>query len=221
MTRVTLLIVCLFIAACGSKGSPTAPPPANTQTPAPNTPAPTPTPTPAPITTGYLSGRVTQAGPGSPVENARIEILNAPNAGKSTLTNASGQYTLPDLTLGNATIRVSKAGFNSRDLGIVLAGVATMQNVAIQTTAPWSISGTGNNVFDVPTWLSRVRVVGTYSGRCQNFAMYIGRDLVVNEILGTCSIAIGPRYEGVHLITGGVSRTEISTGVSWSVTEVR
>ena len=49
----------------------------------------------------------------------------------------------------------------------------------------------------------------------------IGGRLVVNEILGTCSVAIGPRYEGVHLVSGNTLVTEISTGVSWSVTEAR
>lgn len=150
-----------------------------------------------------------------------MEIIGGATVGRSNLTNPNGEYTLADVNLGNNTIRVTKDGYISRDLGLVLNNVTNTQNVALQTVAPWSISGTGNNVFDVPTWITRVRVVGTFSGRCQNFVLWIRNDLVVNEILGTCSVAIGPRYDGVHLIVGGVSRTEISSGVSWSITEVR
>lgn len=73
----------------------------------------------------------------------------------------------------------------------------------------------------MPTYISRVQIVGTYGGRCQNFIVRIAGRLIVNEILGTCSIAIGPRYEGVHLTRGGVVEVTNASGVSWAFTEVR
>jgi hypothetical protein len=44
---------------------------------------------------------------------------------------------------------------------------------------------------------------------------------VVNEILGSCSIGIGRRYEGVHLTGGGVVEVKSSSGINWTFTEER
>ena len=217
---VGVVIACALVGACG-KSSPTAPPPPATGGGGGGgTAPPPPAPPPAP-TIGYLAGRITQSGPGTPISNARIEVVGGASIGKSTLTNPDGQYTLSNLTLGNNTIRVSKETFITRDLGLVLSNEANMQNVALQTVDPWTTTGTGNNVFEVPTWISRVRVIGTFTGSCSNFVIWIRTSLIVNEIIGRCSIGIGTRYEGVHVTTGGTARVENSTGVAWSITESR
>jgi len=82
----------------------------------------------------------------------------------------------------------------------------------------WSKSGTGDNVFDMPTYVSRVRIIGTYTGYSSNFIVYVGGDLLVNELLGT---GWGTTtYDGTHLTTGGVVEIKHSSGVSWSFTQV-
>lgn len=86
---------------------------------------------------------------------------------------------------------------------------------------PFTRSGVGNTVFDMPTDISRVRITGSYGGSCENFIMRVGGRLAVNEILGTCSIASGRNYEGTHLVSGGVVEVTSSNGVSWSITELR
>lgn len=82
----------------------------------------------------------------------------------------------------------------------------------------WSRSGVGNNVFDMPKSVSRVRVIGTYTGYSSNFIVYVDGWLLVNELLG---VGWGTtRYAGTHLTTGGVVEIQYSSGVSWSFTQV-
>jgi len=82
----------------------------------------------------------------------------------------------------------------------------------------WSKSGQGASVFDMPTYVSRVKITGTYTGTGENFVVYIGGHLVVNEILGT---SWGQTYfEGTYLTSGGTVEVKYSNGLSWSFTEV-
>ena len=84
-----------------------------------------------------------------------------------------------------------------------------------------SQSSTGNNVFDKPLYVTRVRITGTFTGFTSNFVVWCGSsNLLVNELLGT---AYGTtQYDGTHSTRGCTEiRIEISTGVSWSITEVR
>ena len=83
----------------------------------------------------------------------------------------------------------------------------------------WSKSGKGDMVFDMPTYVSRVRIIGTYTGWGSNFIVWVGGDLLVNVILGTGWGTT--RYDGTLLTTGGVVSITNSSGVSWSFTEVR
>jgi len=82
----------------------------------------------------------------------------------------------------------------------------------------WTKNGKGNTVFDMPTYVSRVKIIGTYTGYSSNFVVWVGGDLLVNELLGTGWGTTN--YEGTHLTTGGVVEIEYSSGVSWSFTEV-
>ncbi len=92
------------------------------------------------------------------------------------------------------------------------------------TTLPplWTRAGTGDMVFDMPSYVARVRVVGTYTGYTSNFIVWINkpRTLLVNELLGT---GWGKTtYDGTLLTEGGgVVSIESSSGVAWSFTEVR
>jgi len=77
----------------------------------------------------------------------------------------------------------------------------------------WKNSGIGATVFDMPTYVSRVRIRGEYTGTGQNFVVWVGNDLLVNEILGTWWGQTV--YDGVHLTTGGVVQVKYSQGLSW------
>jgi hypothetical protein len=82
----------------------------------------------------------------------------------------------------------------------------------------WSKSGVGDNVFDMPTYVSRVKIIGTYTGYSSNFIVYVGGRLLVNALLGTGWGTT--RFEGTYLTSGGVVQITNSSGVSWSFTEV-
>lgn len=80
---ITMLV---FLTACGTKGSPTAPP---TTTPPPTSPPPPTTPPPPPaVTIGYFAGSVTETPPtaATAVDNVRVEVVDGPNMGKFGLT---------------------------------------------------------------------------------------------------------------------------------------
>ena len=85
----------------------------------------------------------------------------------------------------------------------------------------FSQAGTGNNVITLPTYVQRLRIQGTYTANSSNFIIWCGSQLVINELLGT---GWGrTTYDGTHLIQapGCVLRVENSTGVAWTLTEVR
>jgi hypothetical protein len=92
----------------------------------------------------------------------------------------------------------------------------------VRTGPAWTETGTGASVFDIPTHVTRVRIEGRYTGRCENFIVRIRGRLVVNVILGTCSVADSRNYDGTHLISGGgVAEITSSSGINWTFTEVR
>ena len=83
---------------------------------------------------------------------------------------------------------------------------------------PWSKTGVGDNVFDMPTSVSKVHVIATYTRYSSNFIVYVAGDLFLNELIGT---GWGTTtYEGTLLTSGGTVEIKYSSGVSWSFTEV-
>lgn len=101
------------------------------------------------------------------------------------------------------------------------AGSDTKQVTARGVRDPFTRSGSGPTVFDMPTGITRVRITGNKPGSCENFIIWIGGRLVVNEIIGTCSIGIGPNYDGTHLVSGTVVEVRSSIGVNWTITEIQ
>lgn len=102
--------------------------------------APTPTPPPAPTT---LSGSVTVTG-GARVPNATVKIFDGVNAGKSTLTNASGDFLIEGLTPGNANVTANATIYDEVVIGGLLNGPTVMNFVfpipACQTQNTGSIA---------------------------------------------------------------------------------
>ena len=105
-------------------------------------------------------------------------------------------------------------GFSSSDMNIT--AVRGTKLITVQKI--WSKSGVGDSVFDMPTYVSRVRVIGTYTGYSSNFIVDVAGRLFVNELLGTGWGTT--RYDGTLLTSGGVVEITHSSGVSWSFTQV-
>ena len=97
---------------------------------------------------------------------------------------------------------------------------------------PWSRTGTGATIIDLPTRITRIRIEGEYNGRGENFVVWCGVSgdrggLLVNEILGTRS-GYSTTYSGIHSARrsyGGRGQpcrelqVRHSSGVRWSITE--
>lgn len=202
---VTALSLALLVSACGSDSA-TAP-----------TPAPTPTP---PVATTYnLTGTVSST-TGGGIAGATVRILDGANAGKSTTANAAGIYSFAGLAVAGQSVNASATNYSA-----VSKGVSTTSNQVLDfQLAPiplFSRSGVGDSVFDMPTTVSRVRITASPSTSCQNFVVKVAGRLIVNVILGTCSVADTRTHDGTYLVSGGVTEVQISSGVSWTFTEVR
>lgn len=208
MQRLLILFVSVGVLACGSK-SPTNPSP---------TPTPPPTPTPTPVAT-TLTGTVTSQA-GARISGATVTFLDGPNAGKATSTDGNGTYRFEGLQSGNANLVARANGFEEARRGDNVIGAVTM-NFTLRTAQPFTRSGSGDTVFELPTYITRVRIQASTNTNCQNFAVKIAGRLVVNVIIGTCSVADARTFDGTYTTSGGTVETQISTGVNWTFTEVR
>jgi hypothetical protein len=85
-------------------------------------------------TTGTLSGKVTNAANSAAISGATVSI----SGGGSTTTDASGNYTIGNVTPGNnLSVTASKSGFTSSTLSAnVTAGNTTTLNFSLTATAP-------------------------------------------------------------------------------------
>jgi hypothetical protein len=225
MKRVAIALVCALISACGGSKSPTTPS------------APT-TPTKIIVLAGDLAfGNVD-------VGSSAIRTFTIGNTGNTVLTFtgmscAAGTSTaafsaspLSGTVSPGTTVPVSArfAPTAAQGYGCVLTVAAdhtagenriNMSGSGVNNTPLFTRGGTGANVFDMPTTVTRVRIQADYGGSCENFIVHIGGRGVVNDILGTCSVASGRHFDGTFTTTGGVVEVLNSSGISWSFTEVR
>lgn len=193
----------------------------------PPLPGPTPPPVPTLVT---LMGTVTERGAG-PLSGAHIEIRDGPDDGKTVITDGAGRYLMPSLHAATITVRAWKSGYTNTDQRVTLTGTTTTANFSVPKSGPpppppppaqpFTRSGSGANVFDIPSSVTRIRIDGSYGGSCENFVVWIAGDLKVNEILGTCSIASGTTFSGTYAIHGGTAEVQNSTGISWKFTQVK
>jgi len=112
---------------------------------------------------------------------------------------------------------VTATGFNNSTEGITVLTSDTRINRTL--TPYWVRSGSGNIVFDMPSYVSRVRIQGTWTQRdTSNFIVYISGRLVLNEILRTSLT-----YDGTHLVPAGNRVVEItsSSAINWTFTQVQ
>lgn len=200
-TRLALVAALGLLSACGGTSA--------------TSPTPTPTPTPVTPTTFTLTGQVTSTS-GAALSGATVRIVDGANAGRSTTTSA-GAYSLPGLSLSGFTLTASAANYVASSQGVTLTSNQSV-NFQLAPTPLFTVSGTGNTVFDMPASVARVRIQGRWLNRdTSNFVVRIGGRLIVNEILRTVLT-----YDAIHL-TGGGGVTEIvsSGAIAWTFTEVR
>jgi hypothetical protein len=84
------------------------------------------TPSPSPTTTFSLSGRVSSRENSAPIASATLSIVDGPNAGKSTTTDASGNYNFTALQQSGFTVNATAAEFFSQSDGVTLTSDRTL-----------------------------------------------------------------------------------------------
>ena len=162
-----------------------------------------------------LTGVVTSSG-GTRLTGATVTILDGPNTGRSAIT-ASGNYQFTGLIVGNANASAVATGFEQAIKGTFINGANTLNFTLL--LPPFTASGTGDDVFTLPSSVSRVRITAHYAGSSSNFIVRIGSSLVVNELVGTYWGQVD--FAGTYLTGGGIVQITNSSGVSWTFTEVR
>jgi len=66
---------------------------------------------PAPAVNGTLFGVVSDAASGSAISGASVSVTSGPNAGKSSVTDGNGYYSIPAITAGSFTIQVTASAY--------------------------------------------------------------------------------------------------------------
>ena len=208
---ILAVVIAVLVTGCRLIGTPTSP-------------SASPTQDPSPSASGVsLTGKVMAAGEwGAPVKGARVEILDGVNKGFTMTTNSEGVYRFDGLKVGNANISAAAPEFPEAHAGVYIDGENTL-DFELEPPASWAARGTGSDVFNMPSWVARVRITGELpDAGCQSFAVRVAGRSVLNLNLGTCATGIR-RYQGVHLFTGGgtVEVVTTDTSVSWLFEWVR
>jgi hypothetical protein len=73
-----------------------------------------------------LDGQVTDSVTGAPISGAAVSIVDGPNAGKSTRTEALGTYSFIQLEQSGFTVQVSAANYLSESKGVTLTSNQTL-----------------------------------------------------------------------------------------------
>ena len=208
LRRTPILFALFALSSCGN-GSPVAatPPPAATLV--------------------SLVGTVTTQD-GARLSGATVRINDSVNAGRVTTTNDDGEYRFDGLGVSNGNVGAVADGYDAMVKGIYIDGSKPL-NFTLRTTAPWRQVGTGNAEFDMPGYITRVHIIGAYTGVKSYFTVHIGGCAIVDDSLGTSQIRTVS--DGTYLVTPAGTptpappsrRVEIrdSAGVSWSITEER
>jgi len=76
-------------------------------------------PAPAPLTF-TLSGTVSDEASARMLSGGTVQILDGPNAGKTSSTDAGGVYSLSGLTGGSFMLRVTASGYDPREQGVTI-----------------------------------------------------------------------------------------------------
>lgn len=155
-----------------------------------------------------LVGVIVDANTRAPLGSVRVSVGSS-----STTTDGNGYYSLV-VPSGSITVSYSRSGYNSQTSNVTLTG-DTRRDVNLVPL--WTVSGVGNTVFDMPSYVSRVRITGRYDSNSSNFIVRIGGRLVVNELLGRAWSST--TYNGLHLTTGGVVEITNSRDVTWTFTQ--
>lgn len=170
---------------------------------------------PAPTPSITVTGIVTDSNSRRPLSGVRVAALTSAvlNVGE-TRTDGNGFYSVVVPSATALSVSYALQGYNFSSSTVTFTS-DTRRDVALLPF--WTLSGTGNTVFDMPSYVSRVRITGRYDSNSSNFIVRVGGRLVVNELLGRAWNAT--TYNGLHLVSGGVTEITNSRDVAWTFTQ--
>jgi hypothetical protein len=210
-----ILVALVALSSCGSSKPPTAP----------SNPSVS------------LFGTVAAEG-GARLSGATVRIGDGVNAGQST-TNERGEYRFGGLVASNGNVSVIADGYDAVIRSIYIDGRQPL-DFTLRPSVPWSKAGIGSAVFDMPTYVKRVQVIGTSTGVRSDFRVAAGGCSILDEALGTGVLTdingftypLSTRHEATYSVPAStpvlpvrssvtVEIMDSAGGVSWSMTEVR
>ena len=120
---------------------------------------------------------------GARLAGATVRVVDGVNAGKSTTTNNEGEYRFDDLTAGIGNITAAADRYDSVTTSSRVDGTAPL-NFTLRTSAPWSTAGIDSAMFDMPSYVTRVHIVGVNTGVASDFIVRVGACTIVDDRLG-------------------------------------
>jgi hypothetical protein len=151
---------------------------------------------------------VTDANTRAPVGGIAVQVSAGGQTVGTASTDGNGYFSIVVPSSTALTVNLTRSGYNAASFTATL----TADTRRDATIVPlWRVTGRGNTVFDMPTYVQRVRIIGVWDGRdTSNFIVRVAGRGVVNEILRTTG-----RYEGLHLVSGGVVEIVSSNNIDW------
>jgi hypothetical protein len=117
---LSLVVIAAIVSGCTTQ-------PTGQPAPAPALP-PSPTPTPTPVSAApptptifTLAGVLADADSGRAIPSGVVQILDGPNAGKSSSTDGNGYYSIAGVVQSSFTAHASASGYNVADRGITVS----------------------------------------------------------------------------------------------------
>jgi len=122
---------------------------------------------------------------------------------------------------GNGVVTAQHSGASTVTTACQGVFARVLLTLTLIPDTPFFQSGSGDSVFTLPSYVSRVKITGDYGGYCQNFIVHIAGTGLVNVILGNCNIGQGSHFEGTYATAGGLVEIVNSNTVKWTFKEIR
>ena len=109
-----------------------------------------------------------------------------------------GGYRFDDLTAGIGNITAAADRYDSVTTSSRVDGTAPL-NFTLRTSAPWSTAGFYSAMFDMPSYVTRVHIVGVDTGVASDFIVRVGAWTIVYDRLGMGLFRTAS--DGTYLVT--------------------
>ena len=211
---VVLLLTLAWTWACGvSKGATTSP-----------------SPTATPTTTFSLTGRVTGGGifvgqvSSSPISGPTVAIIDGPNAGASTTTDVSGNYTFSALQQSGFPVSASANGYIWQGKGVTLTSNQALNFALTRPPGPIVLNGRVTDSATSPTLSVLVLEPGTFRISGAVVSAGLPESATIEIVSGTGSglrTATSNNFAGQYALYGAAGSVELRVSAKGFNQQVR